>query len=96
MSKSSRSLYILALILATAMAMMQPANAQAKGQAIVIGAGVAGLKAGLDLQTKGYGVTILEARNRLGGRVYTVQSTSGNGPVEIGAQWIHGSSSPVL
>jgi polyamine oxidase len=84
---------VLALICAIALA-STVANAQTKGSAIVIGAGVSGLKAAVDLATKGYAVTVLEARDRLGGRVHTVDS--GVGPIEMGAQWIHGTSSPVL
>ena len=38
---------------------------------IVIGAGFAGLTAGWWLATHGFGVTVLEARNRIGGRVHT-------------------------
>jgi monoamine oxidase len=46
---------------------------------------VAGLKAAADLATKGYDVTILEARDRVGGRVWTLNTPGG--PVEMGAQW---------
>lgn len=56
---------------------------------IVIGAGMAGLAAAQRLQTAGAQVTVLEARNRIGGRVYT-DHTLAEHPVELGAEYIHG------
>lgn len=56
---------------------------------IVIGAGVAGLTAARRLAEAGLHVLILEARNRIGGRVWTVQAQNGV-PVELGAEFIHG------
>ena len=54
----------------------------------VIGAGVSGLRAAGLLAAAGLEVTILEARDRIGGRV---QQTSELGlPVDVGASWIHG------
>lgn len=58
---------------------------------VVIGAGVAGLKAAQDLLAAGCSVIVLEARNRIGGRVHTDRTTFGH-PVELGAQFIHGTS----
>jgi len=55
---------------------------------IVIGAGIAGLQAAIILQNSGYHVTILEAKNRIGGRVYTAQLNEQT-PVDLGASWIH-------
>src|SRR5579862_2683662 len=53
---------------------------------IVIGAGFAGLAAAGRLARAGCQVTLVEARDRVGGRVWTA-STSGP-PVELGAEWI--------
>ena len=53
----------------------------------MIGAGFAGLSAALHLTDAGVDVTVLEARERVGGRVWSV--TLGNGAVaEMGAEWI--------
>ena len=41
---------------------------------IIVGAGISGLVAGYDLTVAGYDVTILEARDRIGGRVLTIRS----------------------
>lgn len=56
---------------------------------VVIGAGAAGLAAARALTDDGYSVTIVEARDRIGGRVHT--TTSLGVPVDLGASWIHGS-----
>jgi monoamine oxidase len=60
---------------------------------IVIGAGVAGLTAARLLQEHGLTVIVLEARERVGGRVHTMR----DGRVtDLGASWIHGiGGSPV-
>ncbi len=55
---------------------------------IVIGAGVAGLAAARDLSRSGHEVIVLEARDRLGGRVWTDRSFGI--PIEMGANWIEG------
>lgn len=55
---------------------------------IVIGAGMAGLAAARELLAAGYRVTVLEARERLGGRIYTDDSLGA--PIDLGASWIHG------
>jgi monoamine oxidase len=55
---------------------------------IVIGAGMAGLGCANRLQEHGINVTVLEARDRIGGRTWTDQL--GSAPAELGAAWIHG------
>ena len=57
--------------------------------AIVIGAGAAGLAATRALQQAGSDVLILEARDRIGGRILT-DFTFAPYPVELGAEFIHG------
>lgn len=56
--------------------------------AIVIGAGAAGLAAARFLAEAGVRVTVLEARNRIGGRIATVDAEGDL--VELGAEFIHG------
>ncbi len=60
---------------------------------LIIGAGTAGLIAARDLVRMGEPVTVLEARERVGGRVYTNRSFSSI-PIEFGAELIHGSEAP--
>jgi polyamine oxidase len=55
---------------------------------LVIGGGVAGLAAARALREAGFGATVLEARDRLGGRVYTDRSL--DVAVDLGAAWLHG------
>ena len=56
---------------------------------LVIGAGIAGLAAARDLAAAGAVVTVLEARDRIGGRVHTSRLWP-DLPVDLGASWIHG------
>ena len=55
---------------------------------IIIGAGLSGATAAHALVSAGYSVTILEARNRIGGRTWTDRTTLSK-PVDCGAGWIH-------
>jgi monoamine oxidase len=59
-------------------------------EAIVIGAGVSGLAAARTLAEAGRRVALIEARERVGGRIHTVQAIQGDLPVELGAEFIHG------
>lgn len=54
---------------------------------VVIGAGYAGLCAGRALQRAGVGVAVLEARDRVAGRVQTERAT-GEMALDLGGQWI--------
>jgi monoamine oxidase len=60
------------------------------GDVIVVGAGVAGLAAAGELSNAGLKVILLEARDRIGGRILTLHPRSLNFPVELGAEFIHG------
>jgi monoamine oxidase len=57
---------------------------------VIVGAGIAGLAAARILAEAGRRVTLIEARDRVGGRIYTVPATQGGLPVELGAEFIHG------
>ena len=56
---------------------------------IVVGAGIAGISAAQKLQSQGFSVQIIEARDRIGGRIWTDYSQKKT--FELGAGWIHGS-----
>jgi monoamine oxidase len=56
---------------------------------IIIGAGAAGLAAAQRLQAAGQTVLVLEARDRVGGRVQTDYEFASH-PVELGAEFVHG------
>jgi monoamine oxidase len=57
---------------------------------LVIGAGVAGLTAARRLAQTGVKVTLLEARDRVGGRIHTWRDRRFPVPVELGAEFVHG------
>lgn len=57
---------------------------------VVIGAGAAGLAAAHDLSNSGLSVAILEARSRVGGRVYSIRDPLMVYSIELGAEFIHG------
>ena len=70
--------------------LLQPAYAFSESEdlkILVVGAGISGLGAAKELHDSGYEVTVLEARNRIGGRIYTDRSLGF--PLERGANWIH-------
>jgi monoamine oxidase len=59
---------------------------------VIIGAGVAGLAAACRLTQAGATTAVLEARNRLGGRIHTIRDERAPVPIELGAEFIHGSA----
>jgi monoamine oxidase len=61
-----------------------------KWDVIVVGAGVAGMSAAVESARGGLSVVILEARNRIGGRVFTEHDPKTGFPIEMGAEFIHG------
>ncbi len=61
---------------------------EASNDVLVIGAGVAGLTAARELTRRGLSVKVVEARDRVGGRVHTVRDFCDH-PVEVGAEFVH-------
>lgn len=61
----------------------------AKASTVIIGGGISGLVAAYELSKTGHPVVVVEARQRLGGRIHTATGIHGQ-PVELGAEFIHG------
>lgn len=59
---------------------------------VVIGAGVAGLAAARALHDAGLELVVLEARERIGGRIFTARDAELPIGVELGAEFVHGSA----
>ena len=65
-----------------------------KFDCIVIGAGMAGLTAARDLSfpefsNKGFKTVLLEGSGRIGGRILTIEDPRFEGPIELGAEYLH-------
>ncbi len=56
----------------------------------IIGAGVAGLAAAVELGRRGLDICLLEARDRIGGRILTRREPHLAAPIELGAEFVHG------
>lgn len=59
---------------------------------VVVGAGAAGLAAARDLRCADRDFVLLEARGRVGGRVFTYRDPTVATPIELGAEFLHGST----
>ncbi len=62
---------------------------------VIVGAGAAGLAAAADLSDAGHDVVVLEARDRIGGRIFTQRLADLAVPVELGAEFVHGEAEPI-
>ena len=60
-----------------------------KQRVLVVGAGIAGMAAAQELVRQGHEVVVLEARERIGGRIWT-STRWPNARLDLGATWIHG------
>ena len=59
---------------------------------LIIGAGAAGLIAARELARAGKRVTVVEARDRCGGRIYPLPIREFGYPAEGGAEFVHGAA----
>ena len=80
------SLLLMSGVSGHAMANSNPLN---KKKIAVVGAGISGLAAARELKRQGHDVFIIEARDRIGGRIWTSNKWA-DLPVDLGATWIHG------
>jgi monoamine oxidase len=69
---------------------------QADADVIVVGAGAAGMAAARDLSHNGLRVVMIEARDRVGGRVLTKRDPVTHAPIELGAEFVHGRPPEIL
>jgi monoamine oxidase len=58
----------------------------------IVGGGVAGLAAMRVLEERGIRTCVLEARSRIGGRIHTVRDPRVAHPLELGAEFVHGTA----
>src|SRR5438034_7846189 len=72
---------------------LPPAGGRGRS-AVILGAGIAGLVSAFELRRAGYRVTVLEARERIGGRVWTIRG--GDRIVQTGRPDQHATFDPGL
>lgn len=89
MRKKFRNYYFLFLLNLLLVINAFASNSSPKTDVIIIGAGMSGLAAAQKLKQQNYQVLVLEAKNRIGGRILT-QSGWGTA-TELGGSWLHSS-----
>lgn len=76
------------LLLTGAAAAAAPAFARRRRRVIVVGAGIAGLAAATDARAAGWDVVVLEASERVGGRIHTLRGFAGGQVAEAGGEFL--------
>lgn len=56
---------------------------------LIVGAGLSGLQAAQSAQAAGLSVAVIEARDRVGGKIWSVPLASGRGYADLGGAWIN-------
>ena len=69
---------------------------QEKSEVTILGAGLAGLVAARELVAAGLQVTVLEARERVGGRTWTAPFANTGLSVDLGAEWVIPAAHPAM
>ena len=59
---------------------------------VVVGAGLSGLQAAVDVQQAGLSCVVLEARDRVGGKTWSIDNSGKGAGVDVGAAWINDSN----
>ncbi|WP_223635333.1 NAD(P)/FAD-dependent oxidoreductase [Corallococcus sp. EGB] len=67
-----------------------------KADVVILGAGAAGLAAAERLMDQGLRIIVLEARDRVGGRMVTLRDPTTDVPLELGAEFVHGKPASLL
>lgn len=88
--KTNRRDFLKGIGAVTAGAVLAPSvlSQRRKKRCVIIGAGFAGLAASYKLKNAGWDVTILEARDRIGGRVHSYKFAGSDLICELGAEWV--------
>ncbi len=90
MKETTRRQFLKGAFAAAAVSISAPAvfSQRRRRHAVVIGAGLSGLAAAYKLKNAGWSVTVLEARDRIGGRVFSYQDKPSGLICELGAEWV--------
>jgi NADPH-dependent 2,4-dienoyl-CoA reductase/sulfur reductase-like enzyme len=66
-------------------------------EVVVVGGGISGLAAANTLKDGGFkDITVLEAKETIGGRIRSIQRKTGPGIIELGATWINNKTQPQI
>ena len=67
-------------------------RARERVDVIIVGGGIAGLGAARELARAGWRVILFEARGRLGGRIFPLETGASRASAELGAEFVHGNN----